>query len=63
MHFVCEFTQKAVLAVYQTMLSLKVEPVAAWRRTAARLHQLDELAKRVHQLEAEINKLAKEQKT
>lgn len=27
MHFVCDFTQKAVMAVYQTMLSLKVEPV------------------------------------
>lgn len=27
MHFVCDFTQKAVVAVYQTMLSLKAEPV------------------------------------
>jgi CheY-specific phosphatase CheX len=27
MHFVCDFTQKAVVAVYSTMLSLKVEPV------------------------------------
>ena len=27
MHFVCDFTRKAVMAVYQTMLSLKVEPV------------------------------------
>lgn len=27
MHFVCDFTQKAVLSVYGTMLSLKVEPV------------------------------------
>lgn len=28
MHFVCEFTQKAVLAVYSTMLKLAVEPVS-----------------------------------
>lgn len=27
MHFVCDFTQKAVMSVYSTMLSLKVEPV------------------------------------
>jgi chemotaxis protein CheX len=27
MHFVCDFTQKAVMAVYQTMLSLKVDPI------------------------------------
>jgi chemotaxis protein CheX len=27
MHFVCDFTQKAVVNVYDTMLSLKVEPV------------------------------------
>ena len=27
MHFVCDFTQKAVVAVYNTMLSLKVQPV------------------------------------
>ena len=27
MHFVCDFTQKAVMNVYDTMLSLKVEPV------------------------------------
>ena len=27
MHFVCDFTQKAVVAVYSTMLSLKVTPV------------------------------------
>ena len=43
--------------------SLKAEPVAVWRRNAARLHQLDELARRVHQLEAKIEKPAKEQKT
>lgn len=28
MHFVCDFTQKAVVAVYDTMLNLKVEPVS-----------------------------------
>jgi len=28
MHFVCDFTQKAVQAVYSTMLNLKVEPVS-----------------------------------
>lgn len=27
MHFVCDFTQKAVVRVYDTMLNLKVEPV------------------------------------
>jgi CheY-specific phosphatase CheX len=27
MHFICDFTQKAVVAVYSTMLSLKAEPV------------------------------------
>ena len=28
MHFVCDFTQKAVVAVYDALLSLKVEPVS-----------------------------------
>jgi chemotaxis protein CheX len=28
MHFVCDFTQKAVMTVYDTMLNLKVEPVS-----------------------------------
>ena len=27
MHFVCDFTQKAVMSVYETMLNLKVEAV------------------------------------
>jgi len=27
MHFVCDFTQKAVLAVYSTMLKLALEPI------------------------------------
>src|SRR5215510_668943 len=35
MHFVCDFTQKAVVAVYDTMLSLKVEPVEHVEGTAA----------------------------
>lgn len=43
--------------------SLKAEPVAVWRRNAARLHQLDELARRVRQLEAEVERLSREQKT
>jgi len=28
MHFVCDFTQKAVITVYDMMLSLKVDPVS-----------------------------------
>ncbi len=28
MHFVCDFTQKAVVAVYDALLNLKVEPVS-----------------------------------
>lgn len=37
--------------------ALKAEPADEWRRTAARLRQLDELARRLREAEAEIRKL------
>lgn len=37
--------------------ALKAEPADAWRRNAARLRQLDELARRLREAEAEIRKL------
>lgn len=40
--------------------SLKAQPVEAWRRNAARLHHLDELARRVQALEAALEKMTKE---
>ncbi len=40
--------------------SLKAQPVEAWRRNAARLHHLDELARRVQALEAALEKKTKE---
>ncbi len=43
--------------------SLKVQPVETWRRNAARLHRLDELARRVRELEAVIEKFVKEPKS
>ncbi len=43
--------------------SLKALPVEQWRRNAARLHHLDELARRVRALEAKIEEFSKEQKT
>jgi UDP-3-O-[3-hydroxymyristoyl] glucosamine N-acyltransferase len=43
--------------------SLKAEPVEKWRRNAARLHHLDEMAKRVNKLEEKIERLSKEQET
>lgn len=43
--------------------SLKAQPVEAWRRNAARLHHLDELARRVQALEAALEKKSKEKKT
>lgn len=33
MHFICEFTEKAVTEVFDTMLSLKVEPVRTFAGT------------------------------
>jgi len=43
--------------------SLKAEPVEKWRRNAARLHHLDEMAKRLNMLEEKIERLSKEQET
>lgn len=43
--------------------SLKAQPVEAWRRNAARLRHLDELARRVQALEATLEKKSKEKKT
>lgn len=43
--------------------SLKAQPVEKWRRVAARLNRLDELAQRVRDLENMLNKPAKEPKT
>lgn len=43
--------------------SLKVQPVEEWRRNAARLHHLDELARRVRELEVLLKKPVKEPKS
>lgn len=40
--------------------ALKAEPADEWRRTAARLRQLDELARRLREAEDEIRKLKRE---
>jgi UDP-3-O-[3-hydroxymyristoyl] glucosamine N-acyltransferase len=42
--------------------SLKAEPVEKWRRNAARLHHLDEIARRLGKLEDKLQQLSKEQK-
>lgn len=42
--------------------SLKAQPVEEWRRNAARLHHLDELAQRVRDLETTLKKLNQEHK-
>ncbi len=42
--------------------SLKAQPVEEWRRNAARLHRLDELARRVHDIESMLKKLTQEHK-
>lgn len=43
--------------------AIKAVPAAQWRRNAARLYQLDELARRLKRLEENFRQLAKEQKT
>jgi UDP-3-O-[3-hydroxymyristoyl] glucosamine N-acyltransferase len=40
--------------------SLKAEPVEKWRRNAARIHRLDDMARRLKNLEEQIKKLSKE---
>jgi UDP-3-O-[3-hydroxymyristoyl] glucosamine N-acyltransferase len=40
--------------------SLKAQPVAEWRRNAARIGQLDEIAKRLRSLEQQIERMPKE---
>lgn len=42
--------------------SLKAQPVEEWRRNAARLHHLDELAHRVRDLETTLKKITQEHK-
>ena len=42
--------------------SLKAQPVEEWRRNAARLHHLDELARRVRDLETMLKKFTQEHK-
>ena len=42
--------------------SLKAQPVEEWRRNAARLHRLDELAQRVRDLESMLKKFTQEHK-
>ena len=42
--------------------SLKAEPVEKWRRNAARLHHLDEIARRLARLEEKLQQLYEEQK-
>ncbi|MHB8622314.1 MAG: UDP-3-O-(3-hydroxymyristoyl)glucosamine N-acyltransferase [Sulfuricaulis sp.] len=41
--------------------SLKAEPVEKWRRNAARLHHLDEMARRVAKLEDKLQQFSEEQ--
>lgn len=41
--------------------SLKAEPAEKWRRNAARLHRLDELAQRLSKLEKKLQQLSEEQ--
>lgn len=41
--------------------SLKAEPVAKWRRNAARLHHLDEMARRLDKLENKLPRPSEEQ--
>jgi UDP-3-O-[3-hydroxymyristoyl] glucosamine N-acyltransferase len=43
--------------------AIKAVPAAQWRRNAARLYQLDELARRLRRLEENFRQPAKEQKT
>jgi UDP-3-O-[3-hydroxymyristoyl] glucosamine N-acyltransferase len=43
--------------------SIKAEPLEQWRRNAARVHQLDELARRLRQLEQKMKVLIGEQET
>lgn len=43
--------------------SIKAEPLEQWRRNAARIHQLDDLARRLRQLEQKIEALIGEQET
>ena len=40
--------------------SLKAEPAEKWRRNAARLHRLDDMAKRLKQLEEKFMRVSKE---
>ena len=42
--------------------ALKAEPASKWRKNAARLYRLDEMARRLRELEQKIEKLAEEQK-
>jgi UDP-3-O-[3-hydroxymyristoyl] glucosamine N-acyltransferase len=42
--------------------SLKAEPVEKWRRNSARLHHLDEIARRLGKLESKLQQRSKEQK-
>lgn len=43
--------------------ALKAEPAGKWRKNAARLYRLDEMARRLRELEQRIEKLAEEHKT
>jgi UDP-3-O-[3-hydroxymyristoyl] glucosamine N-acyltransferase len=40
--------------------SLKAEAVGKWRRNAARMHHLDEMAERLRQVEEQLRRLSKE---
>lgn len=45
----------------QYSASLKAEPAENWRRNAARLHQLDKMARRVTEIEKKLKQLSEEQ--
>jgi UDP-3-O-[3-hydroxymyristoyl] glucosamine N-acyltransferase len=40
--------------------SIKAEPASEWRRNSARLHQLDEIARRLRQVEETLQRISKE---
>jgi len=58
----CSLVTKSITQAGVYSASLKAEPVEKWRRNAARLHHLDEIARRLGKLEDKFQQLSKEQK-
>jgi UDP-3-O-[3-hydroxymyristoyl] glucosamine N-acyltransferase len=57
----CSLVTNSIAQAGVYSASLKAEPVEKWRRNAARLHQLDELARRLGRLENKLKQLSEEQ--